>query len=110
MARFPPGLRLESLRREHPRAAFSSGQAAVDPWIHGQALVDCHAAGATFPFIAVVLDCVDEQAKAFYQRWDFRELPGRALRLFLPVRALGAMMGSDLGGEPPARARRDKEH
>lgn len=170
MVRLPPGLRLEGLRREHPRAAFASGQPAVDQWLrtqalqaqrkhlsatrvlideqraivgfftlatgqvdfgdlpaalanklprralpvavlawlgvaqvrtgegHGsrllaQALLDCHAAGGTFPFVAVVLDCVDERAKSFYQRWDFRELPGRPLRLFLGAAELAAMIG-----------------
>jgi GNAT superfamily N-acetyltransferase len=59
-----------------------------------QALGDCHEAGLTFPFIAVILDCIDENAKAFYRRFDFRELPGHANRLFLATRQLEAMMGS----------------
>jgi GNAT superfamily N-acetyltransferase len=58
-----------------------------------QALVDCRAAGDTFPFVAVILDCVDEAAKTFYQRWDFREVPGRAMRLFVPFAALEKLMG-----------------
>jgi GNAT superfamily N-acetyltransferase len=41
-----------------------------------QALADCHVASPTFPVVAVVLDCIDEPAKVFYGRWDFRELPG----------------------------------
>jgi GNAT superfamily N-acetyltransferase len=56
-----------------------------------QALTDCHAAGETFAFVAVILDCVDEVAKAFYQRWDFREMPGRPMRLFLPFSALAKL-------------------
>lgn len=44
--------------------------------LFAQALRDCHLAGQTFAFVAVILDCVDERAKSFYQRWDFRELPG----------------------------------
>ena len=58
-----------------------------------QALNDCFAAGETFPFVAVLLDCVDAPAKQFYLRWDFRELPGRPMRLFLSARELKAMVG-----------------
>lgn len=56
-----------------------------------QALRDCHNAGRTFAFIAVVLDCVDDAAKAFYQRYDFQELPGHPYRLFLSTQQLDAM-------------------
>ena len=59
-----------------------------------QALNDCFVAGGTFPFIAVVLDCVDEPAKQFYSQWDFRELPGRPMRLFLSAGELKALVGS----------------
>jgi GNAT superfamily N-acetyltransferase len=169
MVSFPDGLRLERLCRDHPRAAFCSGQPAVDEWlakqalqnqekhlsvtrvlvegggdvagyytlatgqvdfgdlppdvakklprralpvavlawlgVHqhhhrkgfgtrllAQALADCHSASETFPFVAVLLDCVGDTAKAFYQRWDFREMPGRPMRLFLPFSALEKMM------------------
>lgn len=57
-----------------------------------QALRDCHEAGQTFAFVAVILDCIDERATAFYQRWDFAELPGSPFRLFLSSRTLSAMM------------------
>jgi GNAT superfamily N-acetyltransferase len=57
-----------------------------------QALRDCHDAGKTFAFVAVLLDCVNDRAKAFYQRWDFAELPGHPYRLFLDARMLAAMM------------------
>jgi GNAT superfamily N-acetyltransferase len=59
-----------------------------------QALRDCHEAGRVFAFVAVILDCVDDRAKAFYQRWDFAELPGNPYRLFLTSQALMAMMSS----------------
>lgn len=167
--RLPSGLRLESLRREHPRRRFRSGEQAVDQWLAtkalqqqekhlsatkallnatdaiagyytlatgqvdfgdlpieivkelprrmlpvavlawlgvdaqyqkqglgslllAQALRDCWEAGKTFAFVAVILDCVDEKAKSFYQRWDFRELPGHPYRLFLSASRLDAMM------------------
>lgn len=57
-----------------------------------QALADCHTAGEAFPFVAVVLDCIDAAAKSFYQSYDFAELPGRPFRLFLPATKLDAMM------------------
>jgi GNAT superfamily N-acetyltransferase len=57
-----------------------------------QALRDCYEAGRTFAFIAVLLDCLNDQAKAFYQHWDFVELPGHPYRLFLSAKQLDAMM------------------
>jgi GNAT superfamily N-acetyltransferase len=57
-----------------------------------QALSDCWEAGKTFPFIAVILDCVNESAKAFYSRWDFAQLPGYPFRLFLSAKHLEAMI------------------
>jgi hypothetical protein len=57
-----------------------------------QALRDCYVAGQTFAFVAVILDCVDDRAKSFYQRWDFAELPGNPFRLFLSSQTLTAMM------------------
>lgn len=57
-----------------------------------RALRDCHEAGQTFAFVAVILDCVDDRAKNFYQRWDFAELPGNPYRLFLSSQTLSAMM------------------
>lgn len=57
-----------------------------------QALADCCAAGEAFPFVAVVLDCVDAAAKRFYASFDFAELPGHPLRLFLSARRLELMI------------------
>lgn len=54
-------------------------------------LVDCYEASQTFAFIAVILDCVDEQAKRFYQRFDFAELPGYPMRLYLPFKTLESL-------------------
>lgn len=59
-----------------------------------QALQDCHVAGQTFPFIAVILDCVGDAAKSFYQHWDFAELPGHPDRLYLSAQRLDTMMKS----------------
>jgi GNAT superfamily N-acetyltransferase len=57
-----------------------------------QALADCYHAGQSFAFVAVLLDCIDETAKAFYQKWNFAELPGHPLKLFLSAAQLEAMM------------------
>ena len=57
-----------------------------------QALCDCYEAGKTFAFIAVILDCIGDAAKSFYQQWDFQELPERPYRLFLSAKQLEAMM------------------
>jgi GNAT superfamily N-acetyltransferase len=57
-----------------------------------QALRDGYEAGQTFAFVAVILDCLNDTAKAFYRRWDFEEVPGHAYRLFLSAKRLDAMM------------------
>lgn len=57
-----------------------------------QAFRDCHQAGQTFAFVGVVLDCVNDAAKSFYQQWDFAELPGNPYRLVLSAKALAAMI------------------
>jgi GNAT superfamily N-acetyltransferase len=57
-----------------------------------QALRDCYEAGRTFAIVAVILDSIDDDAKAFYRRWDFRELPGHSNRLYLSWRQLELMM------------------
>jgi GNAT superfamily N-acetyltransferase len=57
-----------------------------------QALRDCHEAGRTFAFVAVILDCINDRAKAFYRKWDFEELPGLPNRLFVSTKRLEAMM------------------
>lgn len=57
-----------------------------------QALADCHSAGRTFAFVAVILDCLNDAAKNFYLKWDFQELPGHPMRLFLSAARLEAMV------------------
>jgi GNAT superfamily N-acetyltransferase len=57
-----------------------------------QALRNCSEAGQTFAFIAVILDCISDAAKAFYQQWDFEEVPGNPYRLFLSVTRLETML------------------
>jgi GNAT superfamily N-acetyltransferase len=60
-----------------------------------QALRDCYDASQTFAFVAVILDCIDDDAKSFYMQFDFSELPGHPYRLFLGFRQLEAMMTAE---------------
>jgi GNAT superfamily N-acetyltransferase len=60
-----------------------------------QSLRDCWEAGQVFAFVAVILDCLNDAAKAFYQHWDFQELPGHPYRLFLSSDCLDAMMATE---------------
>lgn len=170
--RFPDGLQLEHLRRDHARRQFRSGDEKVDAWLSSkalqhqekqlsvtkvlvdgtgaitgyytlamgqvdfgdlpaavtkrlprrilpvavvawlgvdteyqgrglgrlllaQALRDCNEAGKTFAFTAVILDCINDAAKSFYQQWEFEELPGQPYRLFLSAKRLAAMMAEE---------------
>jgi GNAT superfamily N-acetyltransferase len=52
------------------------------------ALRDCWDADRAFGIVAVILDCVNGSAKAFYQRADFEEMPGRPYRLYLSAKLL----------------------
>lgn len=58
----------------------------------GQALSDCYTAGQTFAFVAVVIDCLNKDAKRFYQHWDFETLPGNPFRLYLSAKMLEKMI------------------
>jgi hypothetical protein len=42
--------------------------------------------------VAVIIDCINDDAKRWYQRWDFRELPGQPNRLFIEWGRLESMM------------------
>ena len=97
----PPDVAKELPRRRLPVAVLawlgvdSSHQGkGLGGMLLAQALRDCWEAGKTFAFIAVVLDCLNDAAKGFYTRWDFRELPGHPYRLFVTVRQLDAMIES----------------
>lgn len=57
-----------------------------------QALLDCHRTGQVMPYVAVLLDCATKDAKSFYQRYDFKELPGHPMTLMLPWKLLDSMM------------------
>jgi GNAT superfamily N-acetyltransferase len=72
-------------------ASRSQGQ-RLGQKLLAQALCDCHEAGKTFAFIAVILDSVDDASRSFYQRFDFAPLPGRPYRLFLSIKQLETMI------------------
>ena len=57
-----------------------------------QALSDCHTTGQMMPCIAVILDCLNESAKEFYLRYDFQQVSGYPMKLFLPWQTLDKMM------------------
>lgn len=63
----------------------------IEKLLLAQALNDCYLAGQTFAFIAVIVDCIDNNARAFYQHFDFATLPGHPYRLFLSAGQLEAM-------------------
>lgn len=56
------------------------------------ALRDCYDASPTFAFIAILLDCIDLPAKAFYEQFNFEELPGYPMRLFISFHTLEKLM------------------
>jgi hypothetical protein len=116
--RLPQGFRLERLRRDHPRARFRCGQQEVETWLARHALQqqEKHLSVTNVllddaEFITgyytlatgqvdfadlpseLILDCLDDRAKAFYGQWDFAEIPGHPYRLFLSAKQLQAMMG-----------------
>jgi GNAT superfamily N-acetyltransferase len=57
-----------------------------------QVLRDSYDAGQTFPFVAVIVDCINDEARTFYPQWDFRPLSGHNNKLFLSWRQLQAMV------------------
>jgi GNAT superfamily N-acetyltransferase len=71
---------------------FSKQRSGLGSQLLGQSLRDCWEGGKTFPFVLVILDCVDEIAKSFYEKHGFTELPGQPYRLFLSAQHLDAMM------------------
>ncbi|MGB7583772.1 MAG: GNAT family N-acetyltransferase [Terriglobales bacterium] len=48
--------------------------------------------------VAVVVDAIDEHARAFYRRYGFIDIPNRPNRLFMPMRTVGQIF-PDVGTE-----------
>jgi ribosomal protein S18 acetylase RimI-like enzyme len=59
------------------------------------ALRDCFNAGQFLPFVAVIIDCLDDAAKRFFQKFDFQELSGNPYRLFMTAAQLESLMAQD---------------
>jgi GNAT superfamily N-acetyltransferase len=96
MVLFPPGFRLQRLRREHPRRPFRSGDPKVDQWLATKALQHQE---KHLSVTKVLLD--DSGAIAGYYtlatgQVDFGQLPAEAAKR-LPRRALPVAVLAWLG-------------
>ena len=45
--------------------------------------------------IAVIVDAIDDRARAFYQHFEFIALPDQPRRLFLPMETIAGLFGTD---------------
>ena len=66
------------------------------------ALAHCHRVKREIAFIAVLIDALDEKTRAFYERHDFKRLPGHPFRLFIGAALLDKMMEHE-AAPPTAR-------
>lgn len=82
---------------QYPIPAVLIGKLAVDENIEGQglgsrllidALQRILAASEKVAVKAVIVDAIDEEAKGYYLHFGFIELPGHALKLFLPIETI----------------------
>ena len=76
------------------------GRLVVDLKSHGQrfgefllmdALYRCLYHANEVASFAVVVDAIDDQARAFYEHYDFLPLPRHRNRLFLPMQTIGQL-------------------
>jgi ribosomal protein S18 acetylase RimI-like enzyme len=86
----------------HPVPAVILARLAVDSAAHGQGLGETllvHALrrtlglAASLGIHAVEVDAIDEQAKAFYEKYGFVPLTGQLLRLYMPVATIRNALG-----------------
>lgn len=59
-----------------------------------QAMHDCYEASQLLPFVAVIVDCLEESLKELYARWDFADVPANPTRVFLSASQLVAIGSS----------------
>ncbi|MCH7888052.1 MAG: GNAT family N-acetyltransferase [Proteobacteria bacterium] len=89
-------LPLDLARRlpKHPLPAALIGRLAVDAREQGQgigkymlmdALTRAVAASALIGIYAVIVDAIDDNAKAFYRKYGFQPFPDTPTRLFIPL-------------------------
>ncbi len=58
------------------------------------ALAHCHRVSVEIGFVAVLIDALDADIRAYYERFDFQALPGHPLKLFLSAKLLEAIAAS----------------
>jgi GNAT superfamily N-acetyltransferase len=56
-----------------------------------EALAHCRRVRRDIEFVAVLIDALDAQTRAFYERYDFRPVPGHPFKLFISAGLLEAM-------------------
>ena len=76
------------------RLAVAANQQAqgLGEWLLMDALRRSFVNSREIASFAVVVDASNEQAKAFYSRYDFAALPDAPLRLLLPMKAIAPMI------------------
>jgi predicted N-acetyltransferase YhbS len=87
---------------KYPIPAALLGKLAVDKSVEGQglgsrllidALLRIHDVSHELAIKVVLVDAIDEQAKAYYLRFGFLTIPGHDLKLFLPIDTVAALFG-----------------
>lgn len=63
-----------------------------------KALSIAYQTGLQIPFIAVIIDCLDKETKAFYKQFNFKDVPGYSMKLYLSWSQLDLLM-KELFGE-----------
>jgi len=58
------------------------------------ALAHCYKTGLNFPYVAVIIDCMNEKAKKFYERYDFKEIVGHPMKLYISWKRLEVIANS----------------
>lgn len=90
----------------HPLPVVVLAWLGVDQAFRGQgfgeslfahALARCLDAMHAVPYVAVIVDCLNEAAKGFFLRYQFRECPGHPMKLLLPRALLEAMASTPPG-------------
>jgi predicted N-acetyltransferase YhbS len=86
---------------KYPIPAVLIGKLAVDENTEGQglgsrllidALQRVLTAAEEVAIKVVIVDAIDEQAKGYYLRFGFIELPGHNLKLFLPIETISQLI------------------
>lgn len=112
----PPGIKKQIRYAEVP--VYLIGRLAVDKGIQGQhegehllldALWRCYQISAAAASVGVIVDAIDERAKAWYLKLGFIPFEDDVMRLFLPMRTIKELMESSdadlLAGTEPQKLR-----